>query len=149
MGSLNKMVQEYLQGAVPTMQLATVRSGKPWIATVYFVADDELNVYWLSWPERRHSRELMENTSVAGAIVVKTDQPVIGIQFTGFAKEVTNLNTVKRVMKLYVAKYNKGEKFYDAAKSGLNKHHMYKLVPQEISLFDEVTYPNQSPVEVL
>jgi len=148
MSDPSELALGYLQGAAPTMQLATVHDGKPWIATVYFVTDDELKVYWLSWPERRHSQELAEQVNVAATVVVKQDQPVIGVQFEGIAEEVTDLKTIKEIMKLYVAKYNKGEKFYDAVVSGTNKHHIYKLTPDDISLFDEVTFPGRSPIKL-
>lgn len=142
------ITKQYLQGDAKTLQLATVRGGKPWIATVYFVVDDELNIYWLSWPERRHSREIAENSAVAGAVVIKADQPVIGVQLAGVVSEVTDDKTIESVMKLYVAKYDQGHKFREAVAAGTNKHHMYKLTPREILLFDEVTYPSDSPVAV-
>lgn len=144
----DERVKSYLQGDAPTMQLATVQSGRPWVATVYFVADDDMNIYWLSWPERRHSQELIGQSDVAAAIVIKVDQPVIGIQLAGQAHEVTDETTVQQVMKLYVAKYNKGHKFYAAYTAGTNHHHMYKLTPSDISLFDELTYPDSSPVKL-
>lgn len=148
MHDTKQIVRGYLQGSAQTMQLATVHAGKPWIATVYFVADDDLNLYWLSWPERRHSQELAVQADVAAAVVVKQDQPVIGVQLAGNAEEMTDLETIKEIMKLYVAKYNKGEKFYDAVVAGTNKHHMYKLTPNDISLFDEMTFPGNSPIKL-
>lgn len=148
MGDPATHLKNYLQGDAQTMQLATVHASKPWIATVYFVTDDDMNVYWLSWPERRHSKELVEQSDVAATVVVKTDQPVIGVQFAGRANEVTDPAVVQRVMKLYVAKYNTGKGFCDAFAAGTNKHHMYMLVPTDMSLFDEVNFPGESPVSI-
>ncbi len=53
------------------MQLATVQDGQPWIANVFFVVDAQLNFYWLSYPNRRHSRELAINPKAAIAIAIK------------------------------------------------------------------------------
>lgn len=141
--------KEYLQSDAPVMQIATVHDGKPWIASVYFVADDELNVYWLSWPERRHSGEIAKNTYVAATVAIKTDRPVIGVQLEGVAEEVVDPEVVRDVIALYVAKYNEGKRFYDAFVAGTNRHHMYVLRPRAIQLFDEVYFPAESPLQVL
>jgi uncharacterized protein YhbP (UPF0306 family) len=108
--------------------------------------DDDMNIYWLSWPDRRHSRAIQEQSQVAVAIVIKNDQPVIGVQLAGIAYEVTDEVTVRKIMKLYVAKYSTGAGFYDAFVAGTNKHHMYKHVPTGLSLFDEVHFPGTSPI---
>lgn len=142
------LVREYLQGDAQTMQLATVVDGKPWISTVYFVADEELNLYWLSWPERRHSREIAENPQVAATVVIKTDKPVIGVQLDGVADIVTNSTRVVEVMDRYVEKYGAGREFAAKFAEGTNRHVLYALTPQHIQLFDEVQFPGKSPTAV-
>lgn len=146
MADAKKLIKSYLQGDARTMQLATVVGGKPWVATVYFVVDSDINIYWLSWPDRRHSQAIKEQSQVAAAIVIKIDQPVIGVQLSGIANEVTDAMTVRKIMTLYVAKYNTGAGFYEAFVAGTNRHHMYRLVPTELSLFDEVHCPGTSPI---
>lgn len=128
------------------MQIATVCADQPWICTVYFVHDDDRNLYWVSLPERRHSREIAKNSSVAIAIAVKHDQPVVGIQAEGSAQEISDLDTIKSVMRAYVDKYNTGEKFYDNFVSGKNQHHMYKFTPVCMVLFDEVNHPGSPTI---
>lgn len=141
-------VRNYLRGEKQTtMQLATAADGKPWIATVYFVADN-LNLYWLSWPERRHSQELTKRADVAATVVVKTDIPVIGVQLTGVAEEVTDEDTVTRIMTRYVAKYGTGDTFAKHFADGTNHHRLYKLTPREVQLFDEMNYPENSPLSI-
>ena len=141
-------VREYLQSGATTLQVATVRDGQPWVATVYFVADDELNVYWLSWPERRHSQDIEANSMVAATAVIKSDQPVIGVQLAGSVEIVTDLDSIHRVAPLYVVKYGQGEKFVEHYEAGINKHQLYRLIPSEIQLFDEVNYSSESPLVV-
>lgn len=148
MADAKALVKDYLQGNTRAMQIATVKGGKPWVATVYFVVDNDLNIYWLSWPERRHSQELTVQSDIAGTVVIKTDQPVVGVQFAGHAVEVTDSSIVQDVMKLYVAKYSTGEGFSDAFAVGTNRHCMYRLVPTELSLFDELHFPGISPVTI-
>jgi uncharacterized protein YhbP (UPF0306 family) len=126
------------------MQIASVSGNQPWIASVHFVADDENNIFWLSWPQRRHSQEIDKNCKAAIAIVVKTDLPVIGIQAEGKAEVVNDEKMVKKVMQKYIAKYGNGKKFYANFVAGNNKHQMYKFTSQNIKLFDEVNFPEQN-----
>jgi uncharacterized protein YhbP (UPF0306 family) len=143
------VVKKYLESDAPTLQLATVHGGKPWIATVYFVVDDELRVYWLSTPERRHSRELMDDSRVAAAVVIKPTQPVIGVQLEGSAAVVTDADIVRQTMTRYIEKYDQGKQFYDNFTAGTNDHQLYVLIPERVVLFDEQHYPAQSPLQIL
>lgn len=126
------------------MQLATVTGGQPWICTVYYVTDDQLNFYWLSFPSRRHSREIEQNNKVAVTIPVKFDQPVIGLQAEGTAEIVSDPLQIEKVMAKYTEKYNTGKDFYANFKAGKNKHQMYRFIASHIVLFDEVNFPGDS-----
>lgn len=134
------LIKEHLQNG-ELMQLATVRDNKPWNCTVYFVELDG-KIYWLSWPERRHSREIADNPHVAAAIVVKADWPVIGVQIEGIADVVDDADEVKRVMDVYTEKYHGfGKDFYELFMAGENKHQMYRLTPEHVTMFDELNFP--------
>ena len=134
-------IHQYLRTA-RVAQLATSRDNTPWIATVYVVADDAKNIYWLSFPERRHSKEIEDNTRVSMAIAIKLDQPVIGLQIEGIVSVVEDRATVKTMMTQYAAIYaGAGRTFYKKFIAGENHHQLYKLAPQIIKLFDEVNYP--------
>lgn len=122
------------------MQIATTSGDQPWICTVYYVADTQHNLYWLSFPTRRHSQEIANNRHIAIAIAIKHDKPVIGIQAEGSATAVTDPNEVKEVMQNYVAKYNQGKDFYNNYKSGTNRHVLYKFTPNNYVLFNELHF---------
>src|SRR5687768_8880696 len=92
------------------MQIATARNGVPWICTVYFVFT-EGKFYWLSFPERRHSRDIADNDHVAVAVALEMGQPVVGVQAEGRTRQVADQNEVATVMESYVAKYNQGGTF--------------------------------------
>jgi uncharacterized protein YhbP (UPF0306 family) len=81
------------------MQLATTRENQPWICTLYYVCDDDQRIYWLSYPTRRHSQELAENSHAAVAIAIKLEQPVIGLQIEGKVSVVTDAKVVANVMR--------------------------------------------------
>jgi len=140
----------YLQsGDARTMQLATVSDGRPWVATVYFVADDDMNLYWLSWPDRMHSSNIAAVSDAAAAVVVKADQPVIGVQMAGEAQEVSDPVVVREMTEKYIAKYRQGEQFYPAFLAGTNRHKMYRLSPTRVQLFDELHHAEASPIMVV
>lgn len=131
------------------MQLATDHIGQPWICTVYYVLDDELNLYWLSWPNRRHSLEIVSNNKVAITVPIKFDVPVIGVQAEGMASKVTEASQVEAVMKKYVKKYNSGKNFYTNFLAGNNQHEMYKFTPRIYQLFDEVNFTENEPQTIV
>lgn len=125
------------------MQLATSSNAQPWVCNVYYVTDEELNMYWLSFPSRRHSRELAKNPKAAITIAVKTEQPVIGVQAAGEAKLITEQETVREIAARYVDKHGIGKEFYTNFLSGKNKHSLYRFKPKTFVLFDEVHFPGE------
>lgn len=139
-----------LFSAGQTMQLATLQGDRPRVTTVYYVTPADADaVYWMSEPTRRHSVECEANEQVAGAVAVKTDHPVRGLQFTGRASVVTNLDEARRVSELYSDKYNGfGKDFAQRLEQGVNKHRLYKMTIETLELFDEVYYPGGEVVTV-
>lgn len=121
-----------------TMQLATVRAGRPWIATVYFVLHD-MHFYWLSFPSRRHSEDIALDEHAAIAIVVKESKPVIGIQAEGRAVSVTDIAEMTAVISQYVKKYGQGAQYVERFLAGENEHQLYRFTPDKVMLFDEFT----------
>ena len=142
------LIEEHLQQA-RVMQVATVRGGRPWVCSVYFVADEQQRLYWLSWPSRRHSRDIAANDRVAVAIAVKTDKPVIGIQAEGRATVVTDSTEVQRVMQRYTEKYGEGSEFYNNFVAGKNLHELYRFTPETYVLFDELYFKDGAAVQKL
>lgn len=132
------------------MQLATIRNNVPYVVSVYYWATQDLtSVYWMSEPDRRHSRAIATIDKVAGAIVIKQEQPVIGLQFGGDAHRVTDKDEIVLFTKRYNSKYNNAalgfEKRYAA---GIAKHHVYKMSLEWLELFDEANFPGGKPVSV-
>lgn len=129
------------------MQLATVNDGDPWICTVYFVADDDFNIYWMSARERQHSVEITNDSKVA-ATVVRDIERKQALQITGNAHEVAD-DDLGRINKLYQSKF--GSKDYDLEEIKQHKptgRAYWMLEPKTISLWDEVNFPN-SPKQKL
>ncbi len=71
------------------MQLATSVDNQPWVCSVWFATDAGLNIYFFSATARRHSKEVVKNNKVAGAIVLPQtpNDPPRGLQFQGSRRE--------------------------------------------------------------
>jgi uncharacterized protein YhbP (UPF0306 family) len=136
---LEDLVKKYLkEGRV--MQVATSSDGHPWVCSVYFVSDEELSLYWLSWPTRRHSQEIEQNNKIAATVPIKLDKPVIGIQAAGVAEIIKEKMVVEKIMQKYVNKFDSGKDFYELFKAGKNQHQLFKFTPDKYFLFDEVNF---------
>jgi len=107
------------------------------------VVDSDLNIYWSSWPERRHSQELKDNPNVAGAIVVQDahGSKGIGIQAEGTAELIEKYESVQPIAKIYAENFNMNESWVEKFSKLETKHRLYKLTPRRFVLFDEKHFP--------
>lgn len=70
------------------MSLATYDESV-WVADVIYIFDEDLNIYWMSDPEARHSVAIIKNNKVAGTITNSGQgQDNEGIQFSGIAEKI-------------------------------------------------------------
>lgn len=94
--------------ACRTASLATAGpQGTPHAANVQFVADDQLNLYFVSGAESRHARQIAATGRVALTVYdhVDTDPGKIhGLQMHGLCEPVT-ADDRPRVWALYVARF--------------------------------------------
>jgi uncharacterized protein YhbP (UPF0306 family) len=132
------------------MQLATVADGQPWCCTVYYVVDDELNLYWASLPTRRHSQEIAQHNKVAAAIPVKfiNGEKVVGIQVEGTAEQVEPTPDIKKIAEKYATKFKRDGQWIDNFVAGKTEHRLYKLVPASFVLFDEQNFPGNPRIDI-
>ena len=145
---VEELVREYLKTA-RMMQVATVSGDQPWNCTLYFASDDDLNIYWISTTETRHSKEITKNPKVAVAIPVRfEDLTVVGLQLEGDARLVEDADEIKRGVKLYSDKFNRGEEWYKDFTSGNNEHKLYVIKPRLFVIFDRVNFPDDSRKEL-
>lgn len=133
------------------MQLATVNDGQPWCCTVYYVYDDSYSLYWASLPTRRHSQEIAQHSQVAVAIAVKhvNGQKVIGVQMAGTATMLEPNESIRPIANVYAQRFGRDQQWLDDFVSGKTEHRLYKLVPSEIVVFDEVNFPNNTRMQLL
>lgn len=138
------LVRQHLQ-VRKMMQLATSVDNQPWCVTVLFVPDEQLNLYWVSKPDTRHSQEIMKNPKVAAAIPVKlaTEGDKVGLSVEGEAQEVSDPETLKKAVGLYAKRYSIEQKWQDDFLAGNNAHKMYKLNSKMFVLFDQENFKDK------
>ncbi len=124
------------------MQLATSVDGQPWVCSVWFAADEDLNVYWFSSITRRHSGEVIKNKKVAAAIVLPQTPEDIprGLQLQGEAKLLTDQKEIDKAISLYVDRIFSRETIDKLMKDESKMHKFYKIKPTQFVLFDGVNF---------
>ncbi len=144
---LRELVRDYLSKA-QVMQIATSHDHQPWVATVYFATDIDLNLYWMSRVSRRHSQEILENPKVAGAIVLPHNygEKVRGIQFEGTAKQLSD-GDAQSGINIYSSRFWIVEDRANAA-DGSDQRGCFQIRPSKFILFDEVNFPDNPRQEL-
>lgn len=146
--NLKKLIEKYLKEA-KLMQLATVSGDQPWSCSLYYITDENLDLYWISTPDARHSKEIYKNKKVAASIPVKFDDlTVVGLQVEGDSRLVENDNEIKKAIRIYTDKHNRGEDWYKDFIYGKNEHKLYKIKPRLFVLFDKENFPDDSRKEL-
>ncbi len=148
---VKQLIMEYLDEG-KLMQIATSNAGRPWIATVWYAHDKDMNLYWISKRMRRHSMELEKNPNVAGTIVkphtVGSGEKVRGLQFEGTARPC-NGREFKIADELYMKKYPDADRVPPILKGVTNFiATFYVAKPSAIVLFDEINFPKDPRQEL-
>ncbi|MGB6337130.1 MAG: pyridoxamine 5'-phosphate oxidase family protein [Thermoanaerobaculia bacterium] len=92
-----------------TMTLATIGpAGEPQAAAVFYAADEELNLYFLSDPGSRHGRNLAREPRVAATIQADGQdwQEITGLQIEGTAAVIEGPDEIARVAQLFAGRFD-------------------------------------------
>jgi uncharacterized protein YhbP (UPF0306 family) len=137
-----QLAKEYVK-QFNVMQLATAEDNDPWICTVHFYADDELNFYWVSSTDRHHSRHIAKNPLASATFVVHENTPeegyVISVTASGKAEVVTDV--ADEIRKAYIAKLHKPANLLPDSDDSANLQKFYRLKPDSIIVFDTKNFP--------
>ncbi len=130
---LKSLIKQVLEKGY-LMSLATIDDGGVWVADVIYIFDDQLNIYWMSDPDVRHSKALLKNSNVAGTITVSDQgEKNLGIQFEGMAEKLEGPR-----FDLAVKHYSKRKKpAPKEADDVLQGDSWYCLKPRKIELINE------------
>jgi uncharacterized protein YhbP (UPF0306 family) len=148
LNNIEESIKAYV-GQANIMQLGTSENDQPWICTLHFYSDADLNFYWCSTTDRRHSKELAHNSKAACYVLVHENTPeedyVIGISVEGKA-ELVHGGEVAAAVKGYVEKLGKDEATLQSILSG--KKPFYRLKAEQIVLFNNKDFP-ENPRQVI
>jgi len=133
---VEKTIREYVAQVVH-LSLGTSRDNKPWVCEVHFAYDDDLNLYFVSSKQRRHSLDIADNPSVAGDIVTQhhKHQKVRGVYFEGKAAALEDVDEHHPGYTAYIERLGGWDGLLkEIAKDG--DAAMYKISVENFYLFD-------------
>jgi uncharacterized protein YhbP (UPF0306 family) len=141
---LKQAIYEYLQ-TQRLMQLATY-GDYPWIANLYYVADEEFNLYFLSKGSREHCQQIAKNPEVAVAIADSSQllhEPQKGIQLYGTAETVGILKQIEWMAQMWnkFIAFEANEKLDPKELINAVRSRVYKIIPKRIKFFNTEVWP--------
>jgi uncharacterized protein YhbP (UPF0306 family) len=128
--TLQKFLSERITIAVAT----TSPTGSPRVADVYFVSDDELNLYFYSDPASRHSRNIQRDPRVAVTARVESMDwhEIRGLQIEGISEATNDPGEHSRTWNLMCAKFP----FYRSFTEAVANLKMYRITPKSVRWID-------------
>lgn len=136
--TLETIIRTYIPNIVH-MSLATCADNTPWVCEVHFAYDDDLNLYFRSKPDRRHSQEIARNPRVAGNIVVQhaLGDAVRGVYFEGTAELLKDVGENHPAYRAYCKRMGTGPAILQEAASSTG-HGFYKISVSDYYVFDAI-----------
>ena len=131
--------------AVSTLTLATCDNNQPWAATVFFAADKNFNLYFVSDHRTQHGRDIAANEHVAVTINPDCDNwhDVAGLQVRGTVSIVDGVERAK-ALALYFKKFPQIDALFQSPKgeheetiaTRLKAANFYKVTPSMVRVID-------------
>jgi len=127
-------LQKFLSERISISVATTSPTGSPRAADVYFVSDDDLNLYFYSDPASRHSRNIQREPRVAMTARVESLDwhEIRGIQIEGIAKVMDDPEAHHRAWRLMCDKFP----FYESFTDAVARLKMYRVTPHRIRWLD-------------
>ncbi|TSC82553.1 MAG: hypothetical protein G01um101420_220 [Parcubacteria group bacterium Gr01-1014_20] len=86
--NLKDLIKEVLEKGY-LMSLAVQDDGGVWVSDVIYIHDEDLNIYWMSDPDVRHSKAIGRTSPVAASITISDrGENNLGLQFEGVAEKI-------------------------------------------------------------
>ena len=139
---MNKQIEQIIRRYLPEVNqisLATSFENKPWVCEIFFGCDEELHLYFISRPNRRHSLEITKNKHVAGNIVKQYDpsDQKQGVYFEGTCELLENVTQTDPAFVSFCDKFGTDPVLLQEQKQE-NGHRWYKITVNKFYLFDEL-----------
>lgn len=143
MKNTKQMLLEFLK-SLKFMSVSTYDTHL-WTAWVYYVIDDEFNLYFVSQPDTDHCKSILKNGEIACAIAdshQKVTDKKIGAQLYGTAQQLTNVGQLRWMLNVW-NKVNPGiDKVINLKnmQKKVIKSRVFKVTPKKIKWFNEGLY---------
>ena len=127
-GNLKSKIRNFL-ALHSTLTLATVSpAGQPMAASLFFVEDAHLKLYWVSGPKSRHSQNLQANLQAAITIQNATWSwmEIAGVQMEGETYVLQAGAEWQAVWELYLAKFP----FVHEFEAEVHRSNFYEFIPR-------------------
>lgn len=115
---------------VPYVTLASVcPDGRPWNTPVMGRFDDELNLYWASWPKNQHSQNVAQNPNIF-VVIYDSRAPEgdgIGIYIEMRVKMLTRKADIAKARQVYTTNF--GEDLQHEPFLGECPRRLYRATP--------------------
>jgi len=128
-----------------TLSLATRGPAGPWVASVFYASDQDLNLYFVSDHRTRHGRDMAADAAVAAAINPDcgTWDDVRGLQLRGRVEVLSGAARLGGIAH-YLAKFSDVKRLFEQPRDKneetigqrLKAANLYRLVPAWIRLID-------------
>lgn len=147
---VKKLIKEFVASRYQ-MVLAT-NDEYPWIATLYYSFDNDLNIYFLSNPNTLHCKHIVQNPKVAVTIADSPQAPTIkkkGVQMYGLAEQIAGKQKIIHALSLWTKTLHVTSKAYtyEGMMQKLINGRMYKITPKKLKFFnEEIWEEGQEPV---
>lgn len=129
------IAREFLKEQSTLSLATTAEDGTPRVADLFYFADDDLRIYWISASSSEHSKNIERTSAVAVSIHRPTEQSkeVRGLQMRGTVAVVRDPEQRKSVLKQYIERFQLGSQF-DAA---IAASELYVFRPTWIRYIDQ------------
>ena len=104
---IRQVIREFLE-TQSTLALATVNTaGHPETAPVFYVSDDQFNLYWLSGTQVAHSLNLNAHSQASGSVYPTIWQwtDIVGLQIKGVAQAISDERVREQILLIYLRKF--------------------------------------------
>jgi len=138
--AIRAMLAEY-----NTLSLATHGSDGPWVASVFYASDKDLNLYFVSDHRTRHGRDMATQAGVAAAINPDCSawDDVRGLQLRGRVEVLSGAARLGGIGH-YLAKFSDVKRLFEKPRDKneetigqrLKAANLYRLTPEWIRLID-------------
>ncbi|OGM13186.1 hypothetical protein A3D84_05365 [Candidatus Woesebacteria bacterium RIFCSPHIGHO2_02_FULL_42_20] len=144
---MNKDIKKEFSKYLKSQRLMTLATcaDKPWVATVYFAVDNDLNFYFVSSPKSKHCKDIEKNSKVAVNVAdshTPNSAKKVGIQAQGVASQVKGWERTKVLLKMWhrAAPGMEGVVNVKSMKEKIISSRVYKIQPTFIKYFNQKLY---------